>query len=322
MHTERVIPFWALLIVLALITLASPAYAGESQSAEQKVAVVNGAVINQAEFDTEMNRVLDRLQRTGRFPNDLERSQIRKQVLEKLIARELLYQESQKKGIKVDQKEVDAQLTALKGRFPSEAEFKNALSRMNLTEVDLKSQFERDLAIRELLDGQIGDKTAVSEKETKAYYDGNLETFKKPEQVRASHILIKVDPGADEAKKAEALTRIESLQTKLKKGEDFTALAAEYSTDTGSKEDGGDLGWFPRGVMVAEFEEAAFGLKIGEISELVKTQFGYHVIEVLEKEVRELGPHLLRAFQQKVFDEWFAEQQELAEIERFVSFVE
>ena len=70
MHTERVIPFWVLLTVLALITLASPAYAGESQSAEQKVAVVNGAVINQAEFDTEMNRVLDRLQRTGRFPND------------------------------------------------------------------------------------------------------------------------------------------------------------------------------------------------------------------------------------------------------------
>jgi peptidyl-prolyl cis-trans isomerase C len=190
------------MIVLALIPLASPAGAGESQSAEQKVAVVNGTVINQAELDSETNRYLDRLQRMGRLPNDLERSQIRKQVLENLIARELFYQESQKKGIKVDQKEIEAQLTALKERFPSEAEFKNGLSTMNLTEADLRFQFERDLAIRKLLDDQIGGKIAVSEKETRAYYDGNLETFKKPEQVRASHILIKVDPEADEAKKS------------------------------------------------------------------------------------------------------------------------
>ena len=109
---------------------------------------------------------------------------------------------------------------------------------------------------------------------------------------------------------------------KLEEGEDFADLAAEYSIDTGSKDDGGDLGWFPRGMMVAEFEEAAFGLEIGETSELVQTEFGYHVIEVLEKEVRQLEPQFLQAFQQRTFDEWFAEQQELAEIERFVTFME
>lgn len=327
MHPEKLIPFWRLLIIFALITLVSPAYAAESQSAEQKVAVVNGTVIKQAELDSEMNRYLARLQNTGRFPNDLERSQIKKQVLENLIARELLYQESQKKGIKVDQKEVDAQLTALKGRFPSEAEFKNALSRMNLTEVDLKSQFERDLAIRELLDGQIGDKTAVSEKETKAYYDGNLETFKKPEQVRASHILIKVDPGADEAKKAEALTRIESLQTKLKKGEDFTALAKEYSEGPSAPK-GGDLGFFGRGQMVKPFEETAFTMKPGQVSNMVETRFGYHLIMVTDRtpegtfsydEVKDRLQQYLR--QQKVqaaMTEYVETLQGKAKIERFL----
>ena len=282
MHTERVIPFWRLLIVLTLITLASPAYVGESQSAEQKVAVVNGTVINQAEFDSEMNRVLERLQRTGRFPNDLERSQIKKQVLENLIARELLYQESQKKGIKVDQKEIEAQLTALKGRFPSEVEFKKALSTMNLTEAGLRFQFERDLAIRKLLDDQIGGKSTVSEKESRAYYDSNLGSFKKPEQVRASHILIKVDPGADEAKKAEARTKIESLQAKLKNGEDFGALAKEYSEGPSGPK-GGDLGFFGRGQMVKPFEETAFSMKPGQVSGMVETRFGYHLIMVTER---------------------------------------
>ena len=282
MHTERGIPFWGLLIVLTLITLALPAYAGESQSAEQKVAVVNGTVINQAEFDNEMNRFLERLQRTGRFPNDLERSQIKKRVLENLIARELLYQESQKKGVKVDQKEIEAQLTALKGRFPSEVEFKKALSTMNLTEAELRFQFERDLAIRKLLDDQIGGKSVVSEKESRAYYDSNLESFKKSEQVRASHILIKVDPGADEAKKAEARTKIESLQAKLKNGEDFGALAKEYSEGPSGPK-GGDLGFFGRGQMVKPFEETVFTMKPGQVSGMVETRFGYHLIMVIER---------------------------------------
>lgn len=327
MHAERAIPFWVLLIVLALITLASPAGAGESQSAEQKVAVVNGAVINQAEFDTEMNRVLDRLQRTGRFPNDLERSPIRKQVLEKLIARELLYQESQKKGIKVDQKEIDEQLTGLKGRFPSEAEFKNGLSTMNLTEATLRSQLERDLAIRKLLDDQIGEKVAVSEKETRAYYDSHLETFKKPEQVRASHILIKVDPGADEAKKAGARTKIESLQTKLKNGEDFGALAKEYSEGPSGPK-GGDLGFFGRGQMVKPFEETAFTMKSGQVSDMVETRFGYHLIMVTDRtpestfsyeEVKDrLGQNLKQQKVQEAIAEYVATLKGKAKIERFV----
>lgn len=327
MHTERVIPFWRLLIVLTLITLASPAYVGESQSAEQKVAVVNGTVINQAEFDSEMNRVLERLQRTGRFPNDLERSQIKKQVLENLIARELLYQESQKKGIKVDQKEIEAQLTALKGRFPSEVEFKKALSTMNLTEAGLRFQFERDLAIRKLLDDQIGGKSTVSEKESRAYYDSNLESFKKPEQVRASHILIKVDPGADEAKKAEARTKIESLQAKLKNGEDFGAVAKEYSEGPSGPK-GGDLGFFGRGQMVKPFEETAFSMKPGQVSGMVETRFGYHLIMVTERtpestlsyeEVKDRLEQYLK--QQKVQEEIAAYVETLkgkAKIERLV----
>lgn len=326
MNTERLIPFWKLLTVLALITLLSPAYAAESQSADRKVAVVNGTVIKQAELDAETNQYLARLRSMGRSPNALELGQIKTQVLENLIARELLYQESQKKDIKVDQKQVDAQLTALKGRFPGEAEFNTALARMNLTEADLRFQFERDLAIRELLEAQIGDKIAVSEKETKAYYDGNLENFKKPEQVRASHILIKVDPGADEKTKAEARTKIESVQAKLKKGGDFGALAKEYSEGPSGPK-GGDLGFFERGQMVKPFEDAAFTMKPGQVSDLVETRFGYHLIKVTDRtpegtmSYEEVKDRLEQFMKQQKVQEAIAQYvetlKEKAKIERF-----
>jgi peptidyl-prolyl cis-trans isomerase C len=138
------------------------------------------------------------------------------------------------------------------------------------------------LAIRKLLYDQIGGKSTVSEKESRAHYDSNLESFKKPEQVRASHILIKVDPGADEAKKAEARTKIESLQAKLKNGEDFGALAKEYSEGPSAPK-GGDLGFFGRGQMVKPFEETAFTMKPGQVSGIVETRFGYHLIMVTER---------------------------------------
>jgi peptidyl-prolyl cis-trans isomerase C len=153
----------------------------------------------------------------------------------------LLYQESQREGIEVKEATVDQQFGRIKSRFPTEAEFERALNQMNLSEAAMRSQITRDMAIQQLIDQEFGAKVTISDKESRSYYDEHPSVFKQPEQVRASHVLIKVDPQADESHRATARKEIEAIQERLRKGEDFAALAKEAS-QCPSAAKGGDLG--------------------------------------------------------------------------------
>ena len=122
----------------------------------------------------------------------------------------------------------------------------------------------------------LGKDIDITEDEMKEYFEENKESFNEEEQVKASHILVKDEKTAKE------------VIEKLNAGEDFAELAKEYSTDEGSAEEGGDLGYFEYGDMVEEFSEAAFNLEEGEISEPVKSDYGYHIIKVTgKKEAKE-----------------------------------
>jgi peptidyl-prolyl cis-trans isomerase C len=324
METKIVRSFALLLLLVALTPFA---WAEEAQPPTDKAAVVNTTVITQAELDSQMRIVVDRLRSSGRLPDVAQLDQIRSQVLENLIARELLYQESLKKGIKVSQEEINEQLINLKSQFPNEAEFNQALTRMDLTEASIKEKIQRDLALKKLIEDEIVPKVTVSESEIRAFYDNNPETFKQPERVKASHILIKVDPKADSAQKAEAKKKIDMVQAKLQKGEDFGALAKKYSEGPSAPK-GGDLGYFSRGQMVKPFEDAAFGMKPGEVSGMVETRFGYHLIKVTDKtpegtipfaDVKEkLGEFLKQRKIQEEIQVYVKNLEETAKIEKFV----
>lgn len=125
---------------------------------------------------------------------------------------------------------------------------------------------------------------APSDAAVQAYYDEHRDDrFTAPEEVRARHILIKLDPAADEKARAAARTKAEDVLAKVKKGGDFAKLAQQLSEDPGSASKGGDLGLFPRGKMVPAFDAAAFALEPGAVSEVVESPFGFHVIKVEEK---------------------------------------
>ena len=137
-----------------------------------------------------------------------------------------------------------------------------------------------DFLSREYLAKVVMPEAAVSEADLKEYYTQNKQSLEVPEQVRARHILFKVDPDSSEDEKNQAKARADAVLKRVQAGEDFAKLAAAHSDDAGSKAKGGDLGYFSPGKMVPEFEGAAFYTDPGEISDIVETKFGYHIIKV------------------------------------------
>ncbi|GBC84862.1 Peptidyl-prolyl cis-trans isomerase D [bacterium HR11] len=125
------------------------------------------------------------------------------------------------------------------------------------------------------------DQTAIEK-----YYADHKDQFMEPERVHARHVLVSTQKRSED----EARQRAETVRARLKAGEDFAKVAREYSDDPGTREKGGDLGWFERGRMVPEFEQAAFSLAVGQVSEPIRTAYGFHIIQVLEKRPPRVRP--------------------------------
>lgn len=251
--------------------------ADEARSSGIIVGVVNGSAITQEDLDREVTTYQRQLLGAGQSASESQLMEMRKMALESLIDFQLLYQEAQKKGYKAENAVVDGQMSEVRKRFQTDQEFRDALAKANLSQDKLRSKIQSDLVVQKFVDKEFIEKTKVGDDEIKSYYDSHPETFKRPPQVRVRHILVKTDPSAGDAPQAEALKKIEMIQKRLQKGEDFAALAKEVS-ECPSGPEGGDLGYFSRGQMVGPFEDAAFSLKPGETSGIVKTQFGYHLI--------------------------------------------
>jgi peptidyl-prolyl cis-trans isomerase C len=140
-----------------------------------------------------------------------------------------------------------------------------------------------NLIVKEVVDRRRSEVSTITDEEVRAYYDTHPEEFGPKPQAHAQHILIRTNPAMTEEEKATARDRAESLSAQARQGADFAALAAEHSEDPSAAQNRGDLGWFPAGTMVPPFEQAAFAMEPGQVSDVVETQFGYHVIKLLEK---------------------------------------
>ena len=260
-------------------TPASPAKPVPAQIPEV-VARVNGEAISKADFDRAVTNLEARA--GGPIPAE-QRDQVLRGVLDQIVGYTVLVQEGRARNVTVPDSEVDARIAQVRGQFPSEEEFTKMLAERKLTLDEVKSDVRRDLTITKLIDAEIASKIAVTPEQVNDFYAKNPDQFKQGESVRASHILISVPKGADAAAKAQARAKAETVLKDAKGGKDFAALAKEHSADPGSAANGGDLGFFQQGQMVGPFNDAAFTLSPGTISDLVETEFGFHIIKVIEK---------------------------------------
>ncbi|WP_299087270.1 peptidylprolyl isomerase [uncultured Metabacillus sp.] len=234
-------------------------------------------------------------------------------AVDTLITKSIIEQEAKKEKVSVSDKEVDAELQELIDSYGGEETFNQQLTASGLTEEDVKEDVKTNLQIEKILEPSI----EITEEEMKTYFDENKESFAKTKQVKASHILVEDEKTANEVKE------------KIDAGEDFAELAKEYSTDTGSAENGGDLGFFGEGSMVAEFEKAAFSMKVNEISEPVKSEYGYHIIKVtdiqeaaeanFEDSKEEIKDILFDEKMQTEYPTWLEEKKEEYKVKNYLS---
>jgi foldase protein PrsA len=259
----KAIKFTILLLIIFLAVIGYLIWTGGRilPKFEKTVALVNGEKIFQSELDSEYSRL----------PVQYQLILSKEELLNQLIDRKLLLQEARKAGIKADKSEVDGEINSLKSQFPSEEEFRKAVASQNFTIEMIRKMVTEQILLNKLLNQSVYAAVNVTAEEVSAYYAKNKDALftAKEGQIRASHILVETEKKARD------------LKSLLDNGADFGQLAFEESRDTSAKSNNGYLGFFSKGAMVKEFEDAAFSLTVGQISEPVQTNFGFHIIKRL-----------------------------------------
>ncbi|HHT06637.1 MAG TPA: foldase [Hydrogenispora sp.] len=235
------------------------------------------------------------------------------QGLNLLIAQRIVDLEAKKQKITISDAEIKEALEEYYDHYGGEETFTQIIEMSGTSLAEVKKNLVSTMKIKKLLEPRI----KVTEEEMKAFFEENKEDFAQEEQVKARHILVATEKEAQE------------IKDKLAKGEDFAALAKEYSTDDSTKNNGGQLGFFNRGDMVPEFEKAAFALAVGEISAPVKTEYGYHLIKVeekkeaaapnYEKSKADIKEYLFNQKLQQEYNPWLQEVSADYEIKNFLT---
>ncbi len=260
-----------------------------AKAAADEVAVtVDGVAITEKEIEAEIKQLP---------PAYLQRNKerTRQQVLDRMIAMRLIDEKSKAAQITITEEDVRAQVNEIAAQQGmSVEEFKKMLQSRGMNYDEWEQQIRWGVKLGKLVEAEFGDQLKITENDANNSYTSNIQRFETPEQVRASHILIKpdtTDPNVDPNEaKAKALAKAQDMLKQAKEeGADFAELALANS-DCLSKAKGGDLGFRPRGAWDASFDKAAFALKVDEVSGVVETQLGYHIIKVTDRKEAGVKP--------------------------------
>ncbi|HEX4810999.1 MAG TPA: SurA N-terminal domain-containing protein [Bryobacteraceae bacterium] len=255
-------------------------------------ATVNGRPITYQELD---RAIAAQYQNAPLKTGDDQTIQLRLEVLRTLIDSEILLQRAEKQGLLASDGEVDAKFNELKAPYTQE-DFQRLLSQRKMNVNQLKAQIRRDLSVQKLFNKEIGSQISISDADVTAFYNANKASFNLPEnRVHLARILVTPKPDAnvrnlknDKAQtEDQARSKMQMLQMRLGQGEDFGALAQNYSEDPDNAANGGDVGFVPQSSLDKadpELRKLIEGMTPGQISPMIHTAEGYQIIKLLSKE--------------------------------------
>ena len=243
------------------------------------VARVNGAHVTKRDVDLRASELVPMFSFHANMPPEKMQG-LRRTALDELMLDELILQEARARGFEPDQKDVEAQYGAIRGRFADESEFDSALAASGVSKKDFRRQLERAVLVRDARQAHVPPDPADGD--VRAYYDANAGKFLRPEQVRIVELLVRVDPAGGAVAAAAGEKKAKNLAARARKGEDLGALAREHSEDDWRVKDG-DLGWVHKGRLDPDLESAAFAAPVGEVGS-VRSLSGFHVFRVVARQ--------------------------------------
>jgi peptidyl-prolyl cis-trans isomerase C len=254
-------------------------------SSDEVAVTVNGFEIKEGEINKLIASQVEMVakQNPQITPEFIEqyKNQLKEQVRDKLVAEHLLDEKVKELNVNVTKEDVIERITEeLSSQDPpiSLEEYKVLLAQNGRNFDETVQDNQKGLSYEKVMDAEGADKITATEDEAKTFYDENTKQFQRPEEVRASHILIQPDPNQT---KEQAKAKIEEILVQVKAGGNFEELA-KANSECPSAPNGGDLGYFSKGKMTESFEKVAFEMEVGQISDVVETEYGYHIIKVTD----------------------------------------
>lgn len=285
-----------------------------------KTAVVNGQEISAEAVNFELDRLVRFYMGHGMTMAEIRQNlpKLEAKALEQAIGAKLLLDQAARLDIPVTEKDIDAEVARVVQQVGGEENYKKALAAQGISEADFRKELEKGARVNMLVNQACAHVADPTEDEVTAFYEAHKAEYVEPPQVLCQHILVK---GSNDA----ALDKIKEIRERIVNDKADFAEEAKKHSDCPSGAQGGSLGWFGRGMMVPEFDKAAFEMKKGEVSGVVTTEFGYHIIYKADErgggqqtivdvhdQIKDLLRHEARG---KAMDAYVAELREKATIE-------
>ena len=285
-----------------------------------KHAIVNGVEISGDAVQFELDRLVRFYMSHGMTMDEVKKNlpKLEEKALDQAIGAKLLLDQAAKLDLPVSAADIDAEVAKVVEQVGGPENYKKALAAQGVTEEQFRKELEKGAKVNKLVEQACSSVADPTDDEVAAFYAAHKDEYVAPEQVLCQHILVK---GTDDA----ALDKIKDIRARIVDGKADFAEEAKKHSDCPSGQQGGSLGWFGRGMMVPEFDKAAFEMKKGEVSGIVTTQFGYHIIYKADQkggekqtlvdvhdQIRDLLRHESRG---RAMDAYVAELRDKAQIE-------